>query len=141
MAVLTLAAVNWFSDSVTLKGHWTLYTARCAGGTWQGKRCTGRLVAAERHRFVADKVKAEVVFKVVDPSSGTSSGKLSECAIEDGRDWVCLTATSGTRPATQRLARGEPVGAVELSGDARLVPKWKWICLRLGVPVGSEVEV
>jgi hypothetical protein len=137
-AFLALAAVNFLSDTITLDGRWTLYTARCDGGTWRDNRCTGRLVAAERHRFVADKVRAKVVFEVI--GAGTSSGTLSSCTIEDGRNWACATVTPGTRPATRRLARGKPVGLVDCPGNARLVSKRKWIFLRLGVPTGSEVQ-
>ena len=139
LCVLTaLAAANWLSDTITLEGHWTVYTARCDGGTWLDERCTGRLVAAERHRFVADKAKAEVVFEVI--GAAPSSGKLSECAIEDGRDWTCSKATPGARPASRRLDRGRPMGPVDFPGNARLVPKWKWVFLCLGVPVGSEIQ-
>jgi hypothetical protein len=136
---LALAAANWVSDSITLKGHWTVYTARCDGGTWQGSRCTGgRLVAAERYQFIANKARAQVVFEAI--GTATAYGKLSECTIEDGRDWACLTAIAGVHPIPRRLAGGKPVGPADFPGDARPVPKWKWVFLRLGVPVGSEVQ-
>jgi hypothetical protein len=135
-AVLVLVAFNWFSDAITLKGHWTLYTARCDGGTWQGGRCTGWLVAAERYRFVANKKKGEVDFKVI--GGDALSGRMTECAIADGRDWTCSAATSGAQPATKGLIHSKPVAPVVLPDDARVVPKWKWICLRLGIPVGSQ---
>ncbi len=135
-AVLVLETFNWFNDTITLKGHWTLYTARCNGGSWQDGRCAGRLVAAERYRFVADKTKSEVDFEVI--GGDASSGKMSKCAIADGRDWNCSAATSGAQPATKGLVHSKPVAPVVLPGGARVVPKWKWIFLRLGVPVGSQ---
>jgi len=136
--LLVLVTLNWFTDVITLEGHWTMYTARCEGGTWQERRCTGRLVAAERHRFVANKAKAEVAFEAIGPS--TSSGTLSGCTIEDGRNWACPTATPGSRPSTRMLVRGNPVGPLDCPGNARLVSKWKWTILRLGLPAGLEVQ-
>lgn len=136
-ALLVLGAFTWFNDSITLEGEWTLYTARCDGGGWQEGNCTGRLVAADRYRFVANKTKHEVNFEVV--GGDALSGKMSNCAIADGRDWTCSAVPFGAQPATQGLVHSRPLAPDVFHGDARVVPKWKWIFLRLRIPVGHQV--
>src|SRR5215213_1171280 len=78
-AVLGLTFLAWSSDTITLQGEWTLYTARCERGAWQGKHCTGQLIAAERHHFLVDG-SSDVAFEVLGDRS--SSGRLSQCTIE-----------------------------------------------------------
>lgn len=134
--VAGLAVLAWSNDSITLEDRWTLYTARCADGTWQGKRCTGHLIAAEWHRFRTDEATSEVSFQVVGEHA--SSGRLSRCAVEDGRNWSCPDSGGGVRPIIYQLARGEPLDPAEGPGHARLVSKRKWLLLRLRLPVRSE---
>ena len=133
---LVLAGVSWLNDSVTLQGHWTLYTARCDGGAWHGTRCTGRLVAAERHEFVANKANAVVTFTIIGAT--TASGTLSKCTIKGGRDWTCQEASGEVQPITLRLSGGRLVSPVDSLSGARPISKWKWLLLRLGIPVGSD---
>lgn len=139
LAVLGLAVMAWSNDSITPEDVWTLYTARCKDGNWQARRCTGRLRAAERHRFTTDKAKGEVGFEVIG-DAGASSGRLSGCAIEDGRNWTCAGPSTGPRPLVRQLAHSEPVAAQEGPGQARLISKRTWYLLRLGVPVHAEAS-
>jgi hypothetical protein len=139
-AALALAVMVWSNDSITPEDVWTLYTARCEDGSWQAKRCTGRLVAAERYRFVTDRAKGEVHFKVMG-DAGVSSGKLSGCTIEDDRNWTCMTTSAGPRPLIRQLACSQPVVAPEGPGHARLVSKRTWYLLHFGIPVRSEASM
>lgn len=138
VAIAGIGFLMWSSDAITLQGEWTLYTVRCEGGAWQGRHCSGHLVAAERHHFVVDKAKHEVALEVVGAQA--SSGRLSQCTIADGRSWTCAVGGSGVRPITQQLIRGEPVDPQEGPGHALLVGKRTWYLVRLGVPVGSEAS-
>ena len=140
-AALCLAGVLaiWLSGAITLQGQWTLYTARCSSGQWDGDRCTGRLVAAERWHFDAKKAIGEVDYKTLGRES--RNGRLSQCLIEDGRDWACEQVASGTPPITNRLVRGSPVGRLNTTDGVRPVPKWRWLALSASVPTGSYVSV
>jgi hypothetical protein len=85
VAVLCLTA--WLHDFVTLNGAKTLYTVECSDGVWQGTVCSGRLSAGNRLRFKTLKVRGEVLFWTV--GSTKPSGKLTQCTIEDAKDWSC----------------------------------------------------
>jgi hypothetical protein len=45
LALVVLAL--WASDRITLQGERTIFTVKCDGGTWQGRRCSGRMVPGE----------------------------------------------------------------------------------------------
>lgn len=107
------------------------------GGTWQGKHCTGHLVAAERHHFVIDKAKREVALEIVGPQP--AFGRLSRCTIDDGRNWTCADDV-GVRSITRQLIRGEPTDPQQGPGHALLVSNHTWYFLRLGLPVSSETS-
>ena len=85
-ALSVVGVLAWSSDTITLQDEWTIYMARCRDGTWHGQHCSGQLVAAERHHFVADKPKGEVAFDVVGMAG--SSGSLSQCVVDDGRKGI-----------------------------------------------------
>lgn len=137
-ASIAIAVLVWSSDTITLQGQWTLYTAVCEHGDWQGRQCTGHLIAAERHHFQVDKSKREVTYEIDDPrSSQARSGRLSQCTIEGGRTWNCLVLAAGPVPVTRQLDRGEPVGSGVSLGASRLVSKRTWFLLRVGLPFGS----
>ena len=136
-ALVIAGVLAWSSDTITLQDEWTIYMARCREGTWQGQHCSGRLVAAERHHFVADKPKGEVAFDVVGMAG--SAGRLSQCTVDDGRNWTCLAGGTSTVPATRQLTQGDPANLADDSGRARRVSKRQWWWLRLGLPAGSDV--
>lgn len=136
-ALVILATLAWSSDTITLQDQWTIYTARCGEGAWQGKHCTGRLVAAERHHFVADKPKSEVAFDVIGVQGGVS-GRLSQCAVDDGRNWKCLVGGIATYPITRQLVQGDPVDRNDGPDLTRRISKRQWLLLRLGLPAGSD---
>jgi len=129
----------WLSGEITLQDQWTLYTARCSSGRWDGDRCTGRLVAAERWRFAANKAIGEVDYRILGREP--RNGRLSQCLIEDGRDWACERVASGVPPITNHLVRGSPVGRLDTPDAVRPVPKWRWLALSAHLPTGSEVSV
>jgi hypothetical protein len=129
----------WLSGAITLEGQWTLYTARCSSGRWDGDRCTGNLVAAERWLFAANKAIGEVDYTALGRESRT--GRLSQCLIQDGRDWACERVESGAPPITNHLVRGSPVGRLDTPDGVRPVPKWRWLALSARVPTGSDVSV
>jgi hypothetical protein len=127
-----LAAFVWSTDSITLQGERTIYTARCDRGAWAEDRCTGKLEAAERYRYRAIKAKNEVVFWVV--GSAEPTGRLAPCAIEDGRNWSCQAGGDAYRSITLEMRRGFAVPNAQ--GDTRAfhaISKARWYLLRYGV--------
>jgi hypothetical protein len=137
IVLVVLAGLSWITETVTLQDHWTLYAVRCDRGAWHGTRCSGRLVPAERHSFLANKSKGTVAFTIIGASM--ASGTLSQCAIKGGRDWTCQEASSGAQPITLKLSGGHlAVDPVVKLSDVRPISKWKWLFLRIGIPVGSE---
>ena len=129
----------WLSGAITLQGQWTLYTARCNSGRWDGDRCTGRLVPAERWLFAANKAIGQVDYTTLDRESRT--GRLGKCLIQDARDWTCERLESGAPPITNHLVRGKPVGRLDSPDGVRPVPKWRWLALSARVPTGSDVSL
>ncbi|MCX7175893.1 MAG: hypothetical protein NT159_18605 [Proteobacteria bacterium] len=140
VAALTaiLGLLAWVSDSITLQGERTIYTATCADGSWQDNRCSGRLVTGERFRFRALKAHREVLFWTIG-ATDEPSGKFSNCEIDDGRNWHCPPNANVSTTILHELSRGCPVP--DTSGMARpyhQIPKWRWLLLRLGLPGGSD---
>jgi hypothetical protein len=135
--ILFIAVVaTWASDKVTWQAERTIFTVRCDGGDWQGLTCTGRLVAAERYRFRALKPHNEVLFWVVGGSD--PSGKMTECTVQDGRNWSCRESAESARSITRTMSDGMAVH--ETTGVTRpfvAIDKWKWIMLAAGVPFSS----
>jgi len=128
----------WLSDSVTLQGERTIYTAGCADGSWEGHHCSGKLVAAERYRFRALKAHREVLFWTIG-AAGEPSGKFSGCEIVDGRNWRCPPNAALSTTILHELALGCPVA--DKSGLARhhhQIPKWRWLLLYMGLPGDSD---
>ena len=129
LAALGFAA--WASDFVTLQGERTIYTVDCAGGVWQGDRCSGRVAAGERYRYRALKPHGEVIFWTV--GSKEPSGKFGECTIQDGRNWVCKACPDAARSITLQMAHGVPVGGAQnVTRPYRAVSKWRWLLLQRG---------
>jgi hypothetical protein len=144
LLLLPVAAVVglsiWAADFVTLQGERTVYTAGCENGAWAGDRCTGKLVAAERFRFRALKAHREVFFWNVGVASDPT-GKFTQCAIADGRNWVCKPSSDGPKSITLEMLRGKPV--LDVTGQTRPshpVSKWKWTLLDAGVSWGDTAS-
>ncbi|NUZ05122.1 hypothetical protein [Piscinibacter koreensis] len=128
LAGLVLAA--WASDFLTMQDERTIFTVRCIGGEWAGERCTGKLAAAPRYRFRALKPHGEVVFWIVGGSE--PSGKLSNCVIQDGRNWRCEPSADASRSITLEMAQGTPVAGMPGTLGFHRIPKWRWYLLRQG---------
>jgi len=135
LCVMGFAA--WVTDSITLEGERTVYTAACDQGSWRGDECSAKLVAAQRYRFRALKAHAEVLFWTVGDSQ--PSGKYDNCVIQGGRDWKCPPNADAARTITHEMARGLPVPDPRVHPLAyHQIQKWKWGLLRLGFPVGNS---
>lgn len=135
LLALGVAFVMWATDFVTMQGEWTVYTADCVGGQWQGATCTGKLKAADRYRFRVLKVHREVLFWTLYDTG--ASGRFLDCDVQDGRTWSCPATADASRTITRRMTLGVPEsspGALQV----HRVPKWKWEALQRGLPVGSS---
>ena len=136
---LLLVAWMWLTDFVTVQGERTIYTVNCQGGEWQGQRCTGRLVAADRYRFRALRRRSEVLFwRLREPEP---SGRFGECRIADGRNWICPASADAARSITLAMDHGRAVH--DESGRARPfrgVTKWRWLLLDWGMYGGNSAD-
>ncbi|MEO8836391.1 MAG: hypothetical protein ABI364_06595 [Caldimonas sp.] len=136
LAALGFAA--WASDFVTMQGERTVYTVDCVRGTWQGAHCSGQLAAGKRYRFRALKPHGEVFFWTV--GSQERSGKFDDCAIQDGRNWVCKVCPDAARSITLEMVQGIPVrDASSVTQPFRAVSKWRWLLLQRGFTTGRDV--
>jgi hypothetical protein len=123
----------WVTDSVTLEGERTIYTAECEGGNWSTDpvpACGGTLVAGERFRFRALRAHSEVLFWTVGDSR-RPSGKFSGCTVVDSRNWSCPGNEQSRDTITHQMLDGSPQS--DSSGRARsfhAVEKWRWLMLR-----------
>lgn len=140
LAIFTIFGIVAFAtDSVTLQGERTVYTADCQQGVWQGTQCTGTLVAGDRYRFRALKAHGEVIFWTLGASGPTS--KFTDCAITDGRNWSCKPNADSPRTITHAMVRGRPVPEPGGTGRAfHRVSKTRWWLLKYGIPTGNNVS-
>lgn len=131
--VLTLLLVfAWADDFVTLQGEYTIYTVTCEDGQWKSTLCSGRLAAGDRYRYRALRQRKEVLFWRVGVSE--PSGKFTNCAITDGRNWTCKANEDAVRSITLGLVRGR--AQHDTSGVTKTfhaISKWKWWCLHVGL--------
>ena len=121
----------------SLQGERTVYTVDCERGAWQGSRCSGNLIPGARYRFRALKPHGEVLFWTVGASA--PSGKFTDCAIADGRNWHCKPGADAPSTVTLQMSHGRPVPSP--NGPTKpfhAVPKWRWWLLRLGVPLCND---
>ncbi|MDR2881695.1 MAG: hypothetical protein LBV29_07335 [Azoarcus sp.] len=132
IVVALLALLAWMHDFVMPQGERTVYTVDCAGGTWNGVHCSGRLVAGERYRFRALKARNEVIFwKLASPEP---SGKLSGCEVRDGHNWKCGPGPDAARSIGLKMSSGRLRHDTEEHTRAfRATTKWKWWLLHFGV--------
>jgi hypothetical protein len=134
LAVLVVATALWASDKITYEGERTIHTVRCEQGVWEGRRCTGRLVAGDRYRFRASKSRQEVLYWVV--GSASPSGKYTNCTVRDRGNWKCEEAAGQPPTVTREMVNDRP--ARDGSGTTlpfHAVPKWQWWILDAGIPV------
>ena len=135
-----LSVLIWADDAITLQGERTVYTVTCRQGAWQTQHCTGRLGAADRYRFKALKARREVLFWTLGVAE--PSGRFTDCAIQDGRNWSCSPTADASRTITRAMVHGQPIaGAGGPTLPLHAVPKWKWWLLRWGVYVGSDADM
>jgi len=132
--ILVLAGfvlLAWASDRITLQGERTVYTVNCEGGSWEGLRCSGHMVAGMRHRFRASRRRSEVLYWVAD--SPATSGKYTDCRVVDRDNWACEEHSGQPAAAAQEFSHGRPLIHRGASGvQVRAIAKWKWWALRAG---------
>lgn len=134
---VSLGFVAWATDTITLKGEWTVYTVACEGGSWQGNRCGGKFVPSKLYRFRSLKAHREVLFWTAGGQE--PSGKYSECKISDGRNWFCSANADAERTITHHMVHGRPLPDPEVPTISfHEVPKWRWGLMQLGIPAGSD---
>ncbi len=139
--ILILAGLGfaaWASDFITMQGERTIYTVECRDGAWAGDRCAGTLVAGQRYRYRALPPHNEVVFW----TAGTNepSGKFGDCAVKDGRNWVCKPNADAARSITLQMVEGAPVaGPASVTRPFRAVSKWRWLLLQRGWATHGDV--
>jgi hypothetical protein len=137
VALAALVFAIWLTDFVTFSGEWTLYTARCDRGSWQGDVCSGKMKAGERHRFRALKAHREVLYWTVGEQG--ESGRFLRCDVKDGRNWTCPGERQGPAAVADAMTHGLPVVPAGASPMHR-IPKWKWALLEAGLPVGQRAS-
>lgn len=138
VVILGLGFAAWASDFVTLQGERTVYSVQCSQGEWQGEHCTGTVVAGPRYRYRALKRRSEVVFWAAGVNE--PSGKLTGCAIQDGRNWICQPNPEASRSVTLQMADGTPMaGPPGVTRTVRAVTKWRWILLEQGLGSGRSI--
>ena len=133
-----MVGVALISDEVTLQGERTVYIVECRQGSWEGLRCSGRLVATDRVRFRVLKAHREVLFWTA--GSPGPSGKLTDCDIQDGRDWVCSANADGPSPIAHKMVLGRPVVDAGHAAPIHAVTKMRWWLLRWAIPLGSQAD-
>jgi hypothetical protein len=136
LAVLIFSA--WASDFITMQGERTIYTVDCHDGAWTEDRCSGTVVAGTRYRYRALKPHNEVIFWTV--GSADHSGRFDDCAILDGRNWVCKPGSDTARSITLTMSNGAPVPS-PLTRPFRAVSKWRWLLLARGFSSDKPVPV
>jgi hypothetical protein len=131
IVAIMIAVLLWSVDFITLQGEWTVYTAECKQGAWNGDQCKGTLAASDRYRFRALKRRKEVLFWV--PGSTESSGRLAPCEIENRSNWICKAGADSARSIALAMSNGRPV--TDPAAGTRpfhAVSKVKWMLLKYG---------
>jgi hypothetical protein len=139
VVAFVLGALTWASDKISVEGERTIYTVQCQGGTWEGPRCTGTLVAGDLHRFRASKSRHEVLYWVA--GSTAPSGKYSDCKVVDRGNWKCNAGAAQPPTITHEMEHGRPVS---VAGGSHLpfhaVRKLEWWLLRAGIHVTNVAD-
>lgn len=141
MIGVVLGSVIWASGKLSLQGERTVYTAACVGATWEGLRCSGHLVPAERYRFHVDQARSEVRFRLVGGSSGWHT--MRGCRVSDAMNWACPGSSEAGDPIATEMSAGRPVaaGATRSAENLRAITKWRWYTLRWGIGSDNGVAV
>jgi len=131
IVAIMFGTLMWSIDFITLQGEWTVYTAECRQGVWNGDICTGRLVASDRYRFRALKRRKEVLFWVLGTTE--PSGRLAPCEIENRSNWTCEATADSPRSITLAMSKGRPVpDPTTNTRPFHAVSKLKWTVLKYG---------
>lgn len=139
LAFAALGAFAWSTDKITMQGERTVYTVACSQGVWDGNRCSGKLVAGARYRFRALRAHSEVLFWTVGASE--PSGKFTDCTVVDGQNWSCKASAEAARTITREMIHGQPTSDPSVNTlPFHETPKWKWMLLRMGVPVAGSMS-
>ncbi len=129
----------WASDRVTYQGERTVFTVDCRDGAWDALRCTGRMVAGDRHRFRASRSRQEVLYWVV--GSSMPSGKFGDCRVKSRGNWSCNVLAGSPPTIAHEMNDDRPVNFVPgLDLPYRAVSKWKWMLLDAGIHVFSVAD-
>jgi len=137
--LLVLGGLLWASDRITLQGERTVYAVDCAGGVWDGSRCSGRLVAGPRYAFRASARRHEVIYWVRDSKS--PSGKFSDCNVTNRDNWTCTVQVDQPMTVAYGMRDGHPMGGGPgLTLPYHAVAKWKWWAIRGGLRFFTEAD-
>jgi len=140
IALLVVVIVGlWATDRITLQGERTIFTVKCNGGAWQGRRCTGTMVPGEQYAFRASHTRNEVVYWV--RWSNAPSGKFTDCMVKDRDNWTCNVQLDQNPALTFEMAKGKPTRGVQgIAMPFHNVSKWKWWALDMGIHAFSEAD-
>jgi hypothetical protein len=69
------------------------------------------------------------------------SGKYTDCTIADAQNWSCKPNADAARTIAHQMVHGRPTS----DPAANTLPfhetsKWKWMLLRMGIPVAGSVS-
>lgn len=132
--VAVLIPFVWGTDRITLQNERTVYTVDCLKGVWEGNRCSGELAAGSRYRYRALKNRGEVLFWVL--GSPEPSSKLSNCVIQDGRNWTCPAGPDAAKSITLALVKGQPTRSPAWpTRPFYSVSKLNWTLLKAGLKI------
>ena len=95
---------------------------------------TGPALSTYRYRVL--RAHSEVIFWIA--GSSEPSGKFTDCAIQDGRNWRCKPNADVGRSITLAMAKGfavpDPTGAAR---SFHSISKLTWVLLNAGIPITS----
>lgn len=129
----------WTTDKVTLQGERTIYTVNCLNGNWDGHRCSGDITAGPRFRYRALRARGEVLFWVL--GAPEPSSKLTDCKIQDGRNWICPASADAPKSLTLALTEGEPVrNPAWPTRPFHSMSKVGWLLLKFGFSFGQTIS-
>lgn len=133
MLCIVIGVLLWTTDAVTLQGEWSIYTTECLHGAWAGNVCMGQLVASDRYRFHATKGDKEVLFWI--NGAAEPVGRLTQCAIVDGRNWICQANAEGLKSITLQLRQDIPIHNTSANTHPfHETSKFMWVLLKVSPP-------
>jgi hypothetical protein len=134
-----LAIGIWASDRITLQGERTIHTVACEGGAWDGLRCTGHLVAADRYRFRSSHARNEVLYWIA--GSKAPSGKFTDCRVQDRDNWTCNVESGQPPSIAHELSGGRPTSHLNgIDASFHAVSKGKWWALSSGILAFTDAD-